>query len=94
MVIACRPLGVVLLDQKTKQGGRERNDRLVLVPVTAERHGELEDPDSLSPRMREEIEHFFLSTTFFSQKNARVRGWKGAKRALQLVRRYEVKKRR
>lgn len=94
VVIACRPLGVVLLDQKTKKGGRERNDRLVLVPVTADRHGELEDPDSLSARMRDEIEHFFLSTTFFSQKDARVRGWKGPGQALQLVRRYEVKARK
>ncbi len=94
VVIACRPLGVVLLDQKKEKGGRERNDRLVLVPGGAERHDELTDPDSLSPRMREEIEQFFLSTTFFSQKDARVQGWKGPKRALQLVRRYEVKKRR
>jgi inorganic pyrophosphatase len=91
VVIACRPLGVVLLDQKKKKGGRESNDRLVLVPEAADRWDELDGPDSLSPRMREEIEHFFLSTTFFSQKEARVRGWKGPKRALQLVRASEIK---
>jgi inorganic pyrophosphatase len=93
VVIPCRPLGVVLLDQRRKKGGRERNDRLVLVPRDGDRWEDLKNPDSLSSRMRDEIEHFFLSTTFFSQKQARIHAWKGPGPALDLVRRSELKKR-
>jgi inorganic pyrophosphatase len=86
VVIPCRPIGVVLLSQRNKTGKRERNDRLVVVPLAAERLQDLIDPRSLPPRMREEIERFFLSTTFFTHKDARIQGWKGAGQAERLVR--------
>jgi len=34
-----------------------------------------------------EIEQFFLSTTFFTGKNVRIRGWRGAKKATALIER-------
>lgn len=86
VVVPCRLLGVVLLDEKDEQGKRERNDRLVAIPLTAERFDELDDPDSLPKRLREEIEQFFLSTTFFTPKHARCLGWKGPKHAARLLR--------
>jgi hypothetical protein len=33
-----------------------------------------------------EIEQFFLSSTFFTQKEARIQGWRGAGHAQKLVR--------
>lgn len=44
---------------------------------------------SLPARLREEIEQFFLSTTFFEQKDARIEGWRGAAHAKRLVRAAE-----
>jgi inorganic pyrophosphatase len=85
VVIACRLLGAVLLDQK-EDGKRERNDRIVAVPLGSDRFHETEKPEDLSPRLKEEIEHFFLDTTFFSQKAARILGWKGPKYATAKVR--------
>jgi len=92
VVIPCRPLGVVLLDEKNGKKKRQRNDRLVLVPLAADRFEDLTDPDSLSDRMRDEIERFFLNTTFFSQKEARILGWKGPRYAAKLVRKFERKR--
>ena len=86
VVIPCRPIGVVLVSQRNEKGKRERNDRLVLVPLAAERLQDLIDPRSLPLRMREEIERFFLSTTFFTHKDARIQGWRGAGHAERLVR--------
>ena len=88
VVIPCRLLGAVLLDQKEekKNGKRERNDRLVAVPLGSDRFHETLEPEDLSPRLKEEIEHFFLDTTFFSQKEARILGWKGPKYATDKVR--------
>ena len=89
VVIPCRPLGAVLVSQRSKKNGRERNDRVVLVPVSAARLEDLTDPRSLPARLREEIEQFFLSTTFFEQKDARIEGWRGAAHAKRLVRAAE-----
>jgi len=86
VVIPCRPIGVVLVSQKGRTGKRERNDRLVVIPSAAQRLRDLIDPRSLPARMREEIEQFFLSSTFFTQKDARIQGWRAAGHAKKLVR--------
>jgi inorganic pyrophosphatase len=91
VVIPCRLLGAVLLDQK-ENGKRERNDRIVAVPLGSDRFHATEKPEDLSPRLKEEIEHFFLDTTFFSQKAARILGWKGPKFATAKVRKSARKK--
>ena len=94
VVIACRPLGMLQLDQKSEEKkGRERNDRLVAVPVKAKRFEEIEDPDDFSDRLREELERFFLNATFFSAKDPRVLGWKGPKYAEKKVRQAMNRKR-
>jgi inorganic pyrophosphatase len=96
VVIACRALGMLQLDQKDEEGkkkGRERNDRLVAVPIKAKRFEEIENPDDFSDRLREEIERFFLNTTFFSAKEPRVIGWKGPKYAKKKVREAMKRKR-
>ena len=76
VVIPCRPIGVVLVSQKGRTGKRERNDRLVVIPSAAQQLRDLIDPRSLPARMREEIEQFFLSSTFFTQRDARIQGWR------------------
>ncbi|MGE5047501.1 MAG: inorganic diphosphatase [Deltaproteobacteria bacterium] len=93
VVIPSRPVGAVLLDQKNEDGERERNDRLVLVPLGAERFADLRDAGALPRRAREEIERFFLDTTFFTQKEARVLGWKGPAEADALVRKSSRRRR-
>ena len=86
VVIASRLIGVLQLEQDGKKR-RERNDRLIGVPLKEPRTADAcETPEDLSTRLREEIEQFFVSTTFFSQKDPTILGWKGPKAALKLVR--------
>lgn len=92
VVVPCRLVGAVLVDQKGDRGRRERNDRIVAVPLGSERFHDTQKPQDLSPRLREEIEHFFLDTTFFTQKAARILGWKGPQHAARMVQKAAKKK--
>jgi inorganic pyrophosphatase len=88
LVVPCRPIGVLELTQKRKQGGgRERNDRLMVVPIRARPGEALHSVDALRKEEKEELEAFFLHAVLFEDKGARVLGWKGPKHAAQLIRR-------
>ena len=93
VVVPCRAIGVLQLEQRGKSGKRERNDRLLVLPREHERLGKLRNPASLPKQMRDEIARFFLNVTFFTWKDAKVLGWKGPQAASALlvegVRAYE-----
>lgn len=86
VVIDCRVLGMVEISQLSKKHGRETNNRLLLVPVWYDRMNEVESVEDLPKRMRLEIEHFFLDTTFFTTKEARCEGFASSRRALDFLR--------
>ena len=91
VVLPCRPLGVLRVDQKKKQGkGRERNDRLLMVPVSALRAEHLQTFQQLSKRERDELEHFFLAAVHFADKDARILGWEGPEGAERMLRQYTL----
>jgi inorganic pyrophosphatase len=85
VVLSCRLLGVVEMDEDDEQGQRQRNDRLIVRPCWPDQLGEFQQASDLPARLREEVEQFFLSTTFFSAKNAKVLDWKGPKEASAMV---------
>ncbi|NOK31851.1 inorganic diphosphatase [Corallococcus exercitus] len=94
VVLPCRALGVLQVDQKKKngkEGERERNDRLLLVPVNAIRSDHLNSYQDLSQREREELEHFFLAVVHFADKDARILGWGGPDAAEHMVQQYTLK---
>jgi inorganic pyrophosphatase len=70
--------------QKGEQG-REDNPRLILMPTWHDRLGEFEKASGLPGRLKQEIEQFFVSATFFTGKNVRVEGWRGPKAATKLI---------
>lgn len=91
VVIPCRPLGVLLVDEKKKRGkGRERNDRLLMVPVAALRAEHLRSHEDLSRRERDELQHFFLTVVAFTDKDARILGWKGPTDAEKLILEHQL----
>ena len=91
LLIPCRPIGVVLLEQNRKhEKGRERNDRVVAVPSNAPRR-EVEAARDLPARIRDEIEQFFLNATFFESKDAEIVGWGGPADAWRLIEASRVK---
>jgi inorganic pyrophosphatase len=86
VVVRARPIGVVRLEQNSKEheSKRERNDRLIAVPDNAPRR-DVRDANDLSERVIQEIERFFLDTTYFESKDAEILGWGGPDEAWQLV---------
>ncbi len=89
VVLPCRPLGVLKVDEKKKKkNARQRNDRLLMVPVSADRAEHLKSHQDLSRREREELEHFFLTVTAFTSKNVRILGWEGAEAAVAMLEKY------
>ena len=89
VVIPCRPLAVLELEQKDDGEAWERNDRLVVVPERGGWTNDVRDSRGLPEEMRDELEHFFLSSVFFSHAKARCNGWKGPKAAMRLIREGE-----
>lgn len=86
VVIACEPIGVLQVEQNKKSGsGRERNDRLLVVPVKAPRFDGLRDARELPDRAREEIEAFFRTAVLFEDKDLTLLGWGGPDEAERLV---------
>jgi inorganic pyrophosphatase len=86
VVLPCRALGVLKVDEKKKRGsGRQRNDRLLVVPTIAARAESLTDLKDLSRRERDELAHFFTAVVAFTDKDVRVLGWEGAAAADRMV---------
>ena len=88
VVLTCRLIGVVAAEQNNKHhpDRRERNDRLIGVPIEAPRQSAIESVDDLPVRVREELESFFLATAVFENKDLVFRGWSGVSVAYDLVR--------
>jgi len=84
VVLKCKPLGVVDVSQNSNHG-REQNPRLILLPTLHDRFGDLQKESGLPERLRQEIEQFFLSATFFTGKDARIEGWRGPDAAIKLI---------
>jgi inorganic pyrophosphatase len=87
VVLACRPLGVLAVEQNSREhaGRREQNDRLIVLPLAAPRYASLKSVDDLSARTREEIESFFVASTVFEKKDLTFGGWSGVDAAYALV---------
>ena len=86
IVIECRALGVLRLKQNRKFGtGRERNDRLIAIPIKMPRLASFHKPGDLPLRWRQEIEEFFLAATRFEKKAAEILGWAGAAEGERMV---------
>ena len=91
VVIECRPLGVIHLEQKRKRAaGRERNDRIIVIPVKMARFESFRKPSDLPVRWRQELEEFFLAATRFEKKEAEILGWSGPAEAKRLIKRSVV----
>ena len=86
VVIECRALGVIRLKQNRKKAaGRERNDRLIAVPIKMPRFATFRKPADLPLRWRQELEQFFLAATRFENKGAEILGWASAAEGERMV---------
>ena len=87
IVVAARCVAVLRVEQKDPAGaGRQRNDRVLTVPVKA-RHGH---EGGLDSRLRAQLEQFFTAAVAFEGKDVRLLGWGDADEADALVRAAEA----
>jgi inorganic pyrophosphatase len=84
IVLTCRLIGVLQIEQKSK-GKVERNDRLFAVPRRSHSEEALHDVRDLSAPIQQELEKFFIATDELEEKSLKVLGWKGPKVAMQAV---------
>ena len=85
VVVRCRALGVLQLDQD--DGGRRvRNDRIVATPLAFERGQGWARVDDLPARVRQELALFSTSSVYFEAKDVRILGWAGPEAAEALLR--------
>src|ERR1700720_1971237 len=58
VVLRCRPVGILEVEQKSKGKRKERNDRVFAVPDRSPMETDLQDIRRLPSRAREELEEF------------------------------------
>ena len=85
IVLPCRALGVIRLEEDDREGGRRKNDRVIALPTKGERYEDIRSYRDLNARWREEIERFFLNVAFFADKNPTIHGWETAEYAEALI---------
>jgi len=87
VVLPCKPLGLLCVEQENRESHRrERNDRLVMLPVPAPRSDAIRTVFDLAERVRVELEQFFLTAVAFEGKHLTMRGWAGPDDAISLIR--------
>ena len=86
VVVACRPLGLLKVEQTSLTGARERNDRLAVLPVKAPRQEDVRTVFDLSERTRMELERFFVAATAFEGKDLKLLGWGDVDDAREFIR--------
>jgi inorganic pyrophosphatase len=88
VVIPCRALGLVKVEQSATEGssGRRRNDRILAIPIEERRQQDLRSVRDLSDRIRQELELFFVTAAALEGKDPKILGWDGPEAALSLLR--------
>jgi inorganic pyrophosphatase len=88
LLLTCRTLGALVVEQSNKRDPsvRERNNRVIAVPVGAPRFESIHNVNDLPTRVRDEIEAFFLASTTFEHKHLRLLGWSEPHGAVEMIR--------
>jgi len=86
-LVEARVIGVIKAAQ-TKDGKKERNDRLITVAERSATHDKIESINDLDQTLVKEIEHFFIFYNRERGKKFKPLGRFGPKRAMRLVRKH------
>ena len=87
LVLKCKIIGVLEVQQR--EGGKRkiRNDRLIAVPRYSHREKADNDARDLPKQVRDEIEKFFVATDELEDKQLKFLGWKGPSVGNRLIKR-------
>jgi inorganic pyrophosphatase len=76
VVIPCRLIGVLQVEQNRKSSpGRERNDRVLALPIRASHLEWIKSVSDLDASLRAQLERFFEHVVAFERKELRLLGW-------------------
>jgi inorganic pyrophosphatase len=92
VVIPCRAVGVIRIEQNAGEDSKRRirNDRILAVPRQARREANLENVDSISQRVRIEIGHFLVAATALEGKQVEILSWDGPREAISYIRKSAI----
>jgi inorganic pyrophosphatase len=90
LILRCNVIGALLTVQSDK-GKKERNDRLLAVPMHSHLERHLNDARRLPNETCEELEKFFVATDELEEKKLKFEGWVGPKHALRLLKECETR---
>jgi inorganic pyrophosphatase len=91
VVLKCRPIGIVRASQKSADGRRVRNDRLITVADGDRRRAGMLEARDLGPRARDELEQFLFASVALEGKELALLGWGDAAEARAAVEQASVK---
>jgi inorganic pyrophosphatase len=87
VVLTTRAIGLLRVEQtNVTSGGRERNDRLFVLPTKAPRHEPITTIFDVPERVRQELEEFFATVVAFEGKELRLLGFDGPSAADRYLR--------
>ena len=86
VVMRCRPVGILKIEQKSK-GKKRRNDRIFAVPDRSPLETDLKDIRHLPARAHDELEKFFRATDALEAKELDFLDWRGPGPAIKAIKR-------
>lgn len=89
--VRARLIGVLEAEEKTEEGKKQRNDRLIGVALDSPSYGEMHALKDLGGRLVKDIEQFFVTYQKLRGNDFKVISRGDEKRAMQLVREAGVK---
>lgn len=88
VVVACRPLGVLQVEQNAANfdpSARVRNDRVLAIPTESRREHHWTSFRDIGDRLREECVQFTLAAAALEGKDVKVLGWGEPAEAMELI---------
>jgi len=79
VVLPCRILGMVEINQREARGKPEVNNRIIATPRWHQALSTLDEARDLPKAVRRQIEQFFVSSVAFTGKQITVKGWGSAR---------------
>ncbi|OJW81870.1 MAG: hypothetical protein BGO69_15365 [Bacteroidetes bacterium 46-16] len=89
-LVPCRPLGILLAEQKEKHKKKYRNDRIIAASAASLSYGLVNELEDLGPVLLKGIETFFKDYNKNEDKIFTPLGWGKAKKATQLVNKHNI----
>jgi inorganic pyrophosphatase len=93
VVLPCRVLGMVELEQKDPKAKKKQvNNRIIATPAWHEPLKALTEARDLPKSIREELEYFFVTVAAFTGKKIDIRGWASRRATERFIKSCEVRR--